>query len=440
MAPFKLAALPDDIIREVCILCCSHCTWVRIEHDQALSSFCRVSRRFRYIAQPILYHHFFLDFKGDFRLLVLFLRTLVERPDLASQVRKLSITAGKLHRRGTADADVEFELLESIVAASSTRLGVARPVRMSAHGFYCAVVQLLVALSPRVEYLRLELDSANKPLASEDMWVFNQLADSTVPPRPLLPCLKRIRYREVSPYSSDGATLGTISSLLSLAPNLQEMEVVQNGGGVGSTEQPPLALANVVKLDIQLSEASHRHLEVLLASCGSLQEFRYVYDFENDFELFGVITRRQVVQGLLRRHRDSLWLLHLQRRFPTVGWKEGEEVDTLKPFVRLEHLTIEADWFGHAGRLPEGDNTLLVDALPRSLRDLILHGVRSEYRRHIREIARRRHLFPALRHVAVYGLPSMNEWREEERVLREKAFAEAGIILELLDEWWVAYS
>jgi hypothetical protein len=85
-------------------------SWYSVDR-QALHSLCLVSKRFRDIAQSVLYHEFalgdgdsYLSTSHDWRRrLVPFLRTVLLRPDLAAKVRILSL--GRKHMSFTTEIE-----------------------------------------------------------------------------------------------------------------------------------------------------------------------------------------------------------------------------------------------------------------------------------------------------------------------------------------------
>ncbi len=113
-APATLAALPNEILCDIVSNFCLHCSdlhetplallpradtdpadswmsWYTVDR-QALYSICLVSRRFRAVAQPVLYHEFLPGYGQTTawnRRLDSFLRTVVLRPDLGSLVRRV---------------------------------------------------------------------------------------------------------------------------------------------------------------------------------------------------------------------------------------------------------------------------------------------------------------------------------------------------------------
>ncbi|KAK8090177.1 hypothetical protein PG997_005138 [Apiospora hydei] len=111
--PTAFARLPNEIVVKIFEQLCFHCqnpgTFPNADTEDVrqrkatLARLCRVSKRFRAIAEPILYHYYatgnckhFLDdndpningtrWQGSNDYLLSFVSRLVERPDLASKV------------------------------------------------------------------------------------------------------------------------------------------------------------------------------------------------------------------------------------------------------------------------------------------------------------------------------------------------------------------
>lgn len=128
--------LPVEIFTAICRNLCVHCQHAHvvdlpsdeidhaIEAQQALSRLSRTCRRLRSIAQPILYHCYYsgrqsnlsdssesqgdTDVRGhEVGILRVFLRTLLQRPDLAKQVRALALFALREDSAGKTPQDMQ---------------------------------------------------------------------------------------------------------------------------------------------------------------------------------------------------------------------------------------------------------------------------------------------------------------------------------------------
>ncbi|RGP60822.1 hypothetical protein FSPOR_10425 [Fusarium sporotrichioides] len=132
----SIESLPVEIFTAICRNLCVHCQHAHvvdlppdeidhaIEAQQALSRLSRTCRRLRSIAQPILYHCYYsrrnsgsshnIEFSGDtdnrtceIGILRAFLRTLLQRPDLAKHVRALALFALKEDTVGKISQDMQ---------------------------------------------------------------------------------------------------------------------------------------------------------------------------------------------------------------------------------------------------------------------------------------------------------------------------------------------
>ncbi|GKU00087.1 unnamed protein product [Fusarium langsethiae] len=132
----SIESLPVEVFTAICRNLCVHCQHAHvvdlppdeidhaIEAQQALSRLSRTCRRLRSIAQPILYHCYYsrrksgsshnIEFSGDtdnrtceIGILRAFLRTLLQRPDLAKHVRALALFALKEDTFGKISQDMQ---------------------------------------------------------------------------------------------------------------------------------------------------------------------------------------------------------------------------------------------------------------------------------------------------------------------------------------------
>ena len=91
---FALLNLPVELVEKIICTLCTHCQPQKqfITWRSDLVRLCLVSRLVRAIAQPILFHHYTLGWASNGATLLLFLRTLVQRPDLSQAVRTVHLT------------------------------------------------------------------------------------------------------------------------------------------------------------------------------------------------------------------------------------------------------------------------------------------------------------------------------------------------------------
>lgn len=83
--------LPNEVLQ--CIMECIPNRKFAYETQRSLRNACFVSKRWRSIAQPILFNHWnqFLMGGTNVKFIPCFIRSLVERPDLAAFVRKIAV-------------------------------------------------------------------------------------------------------------------------------------------------------------------------------------------------------------------------------------------------------------------------------------------------------------------------------------------------------------
>ncbi|KAJ9139212.1 Glycoside hydrolase family 61 protein [Pleurostoma richardsiae] len=377
---------------------------------KTLLSLCRTARRLRDIAQPLLYHRYY-SARLRHKDLVLFLRTIVERPDLAYHVRTAHIAIIEYRMFNSSNSAIPAPM-----KASFGRVGVTVPEGIdigNRYAVYQAMAQLIVAQLPRVQDLDLVLSSYESPTENV-FWVFDQLADAE-PRKVTFYHLRNIRFH--GEQAQEDISLRSLSRFLSLAPNLQRLLTAYCYGD--SRLSGTLPLANVVDLRLNLTRHTLGQLQPILSSCGPLQKFAYESDRDSEGD---EVSPRQLAAALLH-HRDTLRWLEL--RF-SGDVAEGEEIESLKAFSQLETLRIDVAGFGSPNRLPPDDNSLLVNALPGSIQDLAILDIIQEEGRHILEIAKKRSLFPELHRVGVDGTP-IDTYDKEACTALENAFAEAGI-------------
>ncbi|KAK7952548.1 uncharacterized protein PG986_008276 [Apiospora aurea] len=142
--PTAFAFLPSEVLIRVFENLCFHCQnpgkfptadMKNVRQDKAtLARLCRVSTRFRDLAQPILYHyyatgnckHFFdqndpqirvFRWQGSNDYLLSFVTTLAARPDLASKVTSLQlVNHSGVYRK--YDDDKDLKMLRALIKKS----------------------------------------------------------------------------------------------------------------------------------------------------------------------------------------------------------------------------------------------------------------------------------------------------------------------------------
>lgn len=347
------STLPSEILFLIFGHFCSHCSLLPRD-DRVLFSLCLVSRRFRAIAQPILYHQFipgYGDPWGDRhswdRRLTSFVRTIQKRRDLAVLVRWVY-----LHPC----------LLSSV-----------RDVLDRSPGDWLAI---LIAQLPNLDHCSLQVDMF--PGATVHTSGLRAAGVTRLP----------LRTIDVSCHST--ARSGQRFSLDSHARSMIELSTgleTLNLHMCGSTwsHAPFPSLPNLKTLRLSHSRLTEECLERLLASCPGLRSFFYeaaspyvnrcdrVMSYGNDhFRLFQALRS-------LTRYRASLKSLHLDLRYRCLTvYAHPQNIPAalgLKNFTALEHLFFTANGlYCFSGTGPSPDPQLLVQLLPPGIKSLHLTG------------------------------------------------------------------
>ncbi|KAJ2991727.1 hypothetical protein NUW58_g2416 [Xylaria curta] len=354
--------LPTEIIREVCGSFCLHCTeppdprflfmHPGVRERQALAKLCLTSSKLRAIAQPLLYHRIFISERQK-SLSIPLLNTLISRPDLAQAVRHLTIT----------DMCTERNIIDDAVLSRLTLAARQRGLPLSDdwiedHDLQPhSLMQQLLLQVPHVELVAfLSL--------SYQIWDLLGSVDSATRS---LPTLRKV---VLDCYDTEmGYDLSIVTSLFSLAPNLNKLSLFQCCS-VSNT----LSLRNVTCLALEASWISADDMSRLLSSCGKLDTF--VYDGSADMISDG--APRVSANGLVRMLEEqghSRTLRRLSLNFFTTSSEAREDVNSLAGFPQLHELSLEYVLL----RWPQATPTnAQAGILPASVEGINLHGLAEE--------------------------------------------------------------
>lgn len=110
---FNFKGLPVEIFVSICEFFCPHCLELVYKGDQGtLARLCQVSRLFRDIAQPVLFHYY-RGSRGASRRSILY--TVSQQPFLAANVRVLNLTEDRLSSRDQLfESDQDACYLENV--------------------------------------------------------------------------------------------------------------------------------------------------------------------------------------------------------------------------------------------------------------------------------------------------------------------------------------
>lgn len=269
MAGMSLLDLPSEILREVCINFCLHCSHAlstakevpmhgedveRKEliqlHNSSLSSLCRTSRQLNAVATPILYHGLF-----DVKHYAKFMRSLKERPALALFIKQITI-----------DEYIELDPRDQgLIDEIAGQLGISIPERFiipdldiqteDGDRVYTRqefLVDLCLSQTVNISELSLNYSLLWRPGKSI-------LSSST------FPSLKTLRLVSVEPC--ERSHLGVVTNLLKKSPNIESLEVYRC---TVIPRHTPLYLRNLKSPKLRRSSLAGGMLRGIANSCKNL--------------------------------------------------------------------------------------------------------------------------------------------------------------------------
>ncbi|UQC86003.1 uncharacterized protein CLUP02_11502 [Colletotrichum lupini] len=297
-----MASLPLELVEQICSLLCFHCryqgTFPDAESDdyrlskRTLSRLCRVSRGFCAVAQPFLFHDFATggllqrhdcgigaqpskpsqDDEYDDKLPV-FLRSIIQRPDLASHTRTLQLVENDVIRGCTPE--LAPLLIKATEDAGALRHAPSRGylqtkiwsgfsgqpealLRIQRRKIHHWLGELAILLSPNLAMLLIARDSFVD---------YEHIRDS----RASFPALRSIALRGVRKNHH----IYEASALFAAAPNLENLHSMHcslfDGQSPWTLVKPwTLKLGNLRRLS--LSEIGFEDLNLLVKCCPSLEE------------------------------------------------------------------------------------------------------------------------------------------------------------------------
>jgi hypothetical protein len=263
MAALQFLDLPVEIIRHICSMFCFHCAtpiMLRMEGYpyqeylpcswQGLNELSQTCRLLCDIAQPMLYHHIP---RCD---VVLLLRTLLARPDLAAVVRSVSNEEYSWTGNPTAD-DIPW------IEAAADRAGITVPPvwHVASGEWETHVIEFLFDLAlahvPHIEALHCVVPSdgrAGRCLRGPGNITF-----------PSLRCML------LSHWDTEGGfRLSPRCEVLKRAPNLQSLTT-----RMCYRVTPGLSMPSVTSLSFEQGFLTDRDLENALTMCPRLEDLSY---------------------------------------------------------------------------------------------------------------------------------------------------------------------
>ncbi|EXF84645.1 hypothetical protein CFIO01_10642 [Colletotrichum fioriniae PJ7] len=412
-----MASLPLELVEQICSLLCFHCqhpgAFPEAESDdyrlrkRALSRLCRVSRRICAVAQPFLFHDYatgglpqghgcgigaqsskpLQDDDYDDKLPI-FLRSIIQRPDLASHIRTLQLVENDVISGCTPD--LAPLLITATEDAGALRHAPSRGylqtkiwsgfsgqpealLRIQRRKIHHWLEELAMLLSPNVAML----------LTARDSFVdYEHIRDS----RASFPALRTIALRGVRKNHH----IYEASALFAAAPNLENLDSMQcslfDGQSPWTLVKPwTLKLKNLRRLS--LSEIGFEDLNLLVKCCPNLEELAvaakeiYRNSEFNYWDMSKLLQALEPVRHNLRRLRLS----HesgRSRREDSRSTPSGGIVWSFRGFENLEELAFDQaaiDTSPRAAPVEDGMGSyskwILAEVLPASIRQVeILHA------------------------------------------------------------------
>ncbi|KAF1350871.1 hypothetical protein BDV97DRAFT_350573 [Delphinella strobiligena] len=459
---------------------------------KTLAILCQSSKRFRYIAEPILYGAFvkpenLLKRKKPNTLfqpvihepcciLRKYLRTLIERPDLANQVKWVQLQAWestetlKGEDMWPQEASHEAtplppsaQMAHSFYEAASKLLpeGASRTEWLIAlcRGDEDAEVALLLALLPNVERLQVILPKVFAPDEYHFFFFHRILQQAISRQEPSnMHTFSRLKRLEARCYSLGDSDIGLPIYPFSTFFHLPQLEIFK-GFHVAVEGDPndwgewscPPGHSRVRSLQLKDSLMSSVSIATLVASCSSLQSLEVFFSTEETALEF----RWPELGEALKRHQSSLESISIDIFSDSnLLLPPGEHAEPLLPslknFNTLRHLEIQQSGLTGA-RYPDREDESqgshnkafnFVDILPSSLESLAILNATPIIDLPLEALSRNLSHFPNLRKIRVASsddfeprhldLGEVGKHQERIRPIRD-LFEAAGIIWE---EFW----
>ncbi|UKZ81333.1 hypothetical protein TrVFT333_009105 [Trichoderma virens FT-333] len=347
MAPVCLLTMPDEILLMICEKFCSHCDAFMREWDdensKSLLSLVQTCRHLRGIAQPVQYH----DVR--FRDPLPFLRALLQRPDLAAQVRRFNnveVIIPELSEKDVKSLEEaalrlpinEFELwLEAIMESNIDS--------------YQRLLELTLALLPNAETLVLE-----------GPYYYEHNVDSSITESILMESVSSL---ELSLYGSVDPSHRR--DFLAMMPCLKRLKIHQC-----RHVSQYLPLSEVCTLRLEDSGMDEVSLRNIIDSCPKLEYFKYS-DADYTAVPYRIVHPSTFTWGqaqqMLRSRRQTLkkvnfefGKMYLATRDEPLG--PGDYLGSFHDFEKLETLWVRTTSFG-----TQDDQT--IPTFPANVQDLI---------------------------------------------------------------------
>jgi hypothetical protein len=348
---------------------------------KALLALSQTSTTFRDIAQPLAYRMF----DAVPNNYVKFVRTLVERPDLASHVKEIHEDTYEIG--GWSDED-DFDFLKTVAVGlgmedeQDPEFNSAVEDDLSPGQFS---MEILLALVPNLEVLELCINAQGN--YEETTFKHLQRRRNRVGPAAKLHHLRRL---QIQPDWQDhwGVWFSTpaVGVLLHMAPNLEHLAIVRNKGFDYEADadipaifpNPPLSLRTIQLRNCALSdEWSKPFVERLIGFAPRLEHFYYSAQVVYIGEMLGLHFSPQEFVNCLRSRRKTLKTIDVDLEEHMVdSWAELVTGDVLAEFENLEVLKLDDHAFCRHYVNPNTNNRHIIASRATCLTDLVTQSIK----------------------------------------------------------------
>ncbi|KAK7908529.1 hypothetical protein PG985_015832 [Apiospora marii] len=436
--------IPDEIFLKIFESMCFHCKHPGdlpnadtegVREDKAtLARLCRVSRHFRSMAQPVLYHYYatgnckhflprgvpYYEVPGDNDHLLSFATTLTTRPDLAAEVVSMQLVN---HPGGYREyhEDDQVAALKALLRWSDSHralsvLRLEQPLdawcdntdlpadwRSHAHRW---VMSLAMILAVRVRDVVVAVDD-DEEQDFRDLQLFLELGDPAHTPKILA-----LRTLGMMSWGSNPYHLASMRGLLRAAPNLETITAVDSCDSLWWNEQSPWDFKTYVPMlkvkKVVISNLYPQNLSRFLVRTPGLEELEYYWQIfpQRDTELYDHLCP---AKDTLKRLTVSFlpWPACDLGSQPWFWYDfvdaKVQPIESLAEFTRLEDVTIDYRTLYREDDEDEADR--LTRFLPTSIRHFRIAYVAGDMTEALRDLAAAvEHTFTKLASVTI-GVP-----------------------------------
>ncbi|KAL2678628.1 hypothetical protein Neosp_009377 [[Neocosmospora] mangrovei] len=392
--PRGLGNIPCEIQLQICTQLCVHCSrdpnnvdrWDDQDNQRTLLALSQTSRTFYRLAQPLAFHRFQqIPTNRSTNAFVKFARTLIERPDLAGQVKELR---QHCYEPGGWSTQEDFSMLK----AAAERLGMGSdndPNFESAEeedlspAKFCT--ELNIALMPNIETLHLMFEDQGNYEQTTYTYLERRLnkldSDGT---------LKHLRRVIVDTEENWGFffSIPAVSVIHQITPNLEEL-IIRHSKGFESMDlarrnlfamySGPRQSLRTLRLDhcaLPHDSLSNCFLSLLTRHAASLEHFSYRSQLPYFGEMLGTHLTTENMISCLRPVSNTLKSIDIDLTdHLNDGQKRLVTGETLYMFEKLEDLRLDEHAFcRHYSEGPDAPrstaNTCLTNLVPPTLKVL----------------------------------------------------------------------